>query len=179
MNILRSAGLSMAALLIAAPVFAADPPAAPAQDMISQPVQQDGSPFLVPYGMPIKLADARKVLSKAQGEAIKHHWFLACAVVEPTGELVAFEKMDDTQYASVEISIAKAKAAARFRRSIKVFFDVVKGGNPSVMSYPGVIAGEGAFPILSGGKLIGAIGCSGGASNQDATAALAGVEEIK
>lgn len=167
-------GLAFTAMaLCCSSAFAADAP-----EIISQPVAE-AAPFFVPYGMPITLNEAKKVLGKAQSEAVKHGWHLACAVVEPTGELVMFEKMDDTQYASIDISLAKAKAAARFRRSIKAFFDVVKGGNVGVISYPGVVAGEGSFPILKEGKLIGAIGCSGAASNQDAVAALAGTEEIK
>ena len=163
----------IAGFALAAPVFAADAP-----EIISQPVAEN-MPFFIPYGTPITLEEARKVIAKAQSEASKHNWRLACAVVEPTGELVMFEKMDDTQYASVEIALAKAKAAARFRRSIKAFQDVVKGGNAAPLSYPGMVAGEGAFPIVKAGKMIGAIGCSGAASNQDAVAAFAGSEEIK
>jgi len=162
------------AAMIALPVFAADPP----PEAITQPVAEN-EPNYTPYGTPITLAEAKKVLAGAQAEAAKHKWHLACSVVEPTGDLVAFEKMDDTQYASIDISIAKAKAAAKFRRSIKSFQDTVKGGNASPLSYPGMIAGEGSFPILKGGKIIGAIGCSGSASNQDATAAWAGTQEVK
>jgi len=162
------------AALIALPVYAADPP----PEAITQPVAEN-EPNYTPYGTPINLADAKKVLDGALAEAAKRKYHLACAIVEPTGDLVAFEKMDDTQYASVDISIAKAKAAARFRRSIKAFQDIIKGGNASPLSYPGVIAGEGSFPITKGGKIVGAIGCSGAASNQDATAAWAGKEEIK
>jgi glc operon protein GlcG len=162
------------AALISLPVYAAEPP----PDAISQPVAEN-EPNYTPYGMPISLADAKKVLAGAQAEAVKRKYHLACAIVENTGDLVAFEKMDDTQYASIDIAIAKAKAAARFRRSIKSFQDAVKGGNASVLSFPGMLAGEGSFPIVKGGKIIGAIGCSGSASNQDATAAWAGKEEIK
>jgi glc operon protein GlcG len=171
---MRKILLGCAAALMALPVLAADPP----PDAISQPVAEN-EPFFMPYGAPITLAEAKKVIDGAQAEAAKHKWHLACAVVEPTGELVAFEKMDDTQYASIDIALAKAKAAARFRRSIKAFQDVIKGGNASPLSYPGMVAGEGSFPIVKGGKMIGAIGCSGSASNQDATAAWAGTQEIK
>ena len=168
--------LMLAAALLAAPVMAADPPP---PEVISQPVA-DKMPIYIPMGAPIGLAEAKKVLAKAQAEANKHDWKLACAIVEPSGELVLFEKMDDTQYASIDIAVAKAKAAARFRRSIKVFQDTVKGGNASVLSYPGMLAGEGSFPLVAkDGKMIGAIGCSGAASNQDATAAMAGVESLK
>ena len=174
------AALATAAVTpLAARAQSAATPAAPAApEIISQPVA-DNQPFSTPYGTPIDLAQAKKVLATAQDVARKHAWKLACAVVEPTGDLVLFEKMDDTQYGSIDVALAKAKAAARFRRSIKAFFDVVKGGNVGLISYPGIVAGEGSFPILKAGKLIGAIGCSGAASNQDATAALAGSEEIK
>ncbi len=174
---LLGAATLVTAFALVSPAFAADPPAA-APEIITQPVAEK-EPNYLPYGAPISLVEARKVLAKAQAEATKHNWHLACAVVEPTGDLVAFEKMDDTQYASIDIALVKAKAAARFRRSIKSFQDTVKGGNASPLSYPGVVAGEGSFPIMKAGKLIGAIGCSGSASNQDATAALAGAEEVK
>jgi len=149
----------------------------PQQEAITQPVPE-AAPNFVPYGMPIGLADARKLIASAQAEAKKHDWHLACAVVEPTGMLVAYEKMDDTQYASVEISIEKAKAAVMYRRSLKGFVDAIKAGNTGVLSLPGVIAVEGAFPVVKGGKMIGALGCSGAASNQDATAVYAAVEEF-
>ena len=144
-------------------------------DPITQPVPE-AMPNYIPYGEPIRLAEARKVLSKALTEADKHNWKLACAVVEPSGDLVAFEKMDDTQYASIQIAQDKAQAAARFRRSTKVFFDTVKGGNAAPLGLRGTVASEGGWPIQRNGKMTGAIGCSGGASNQDAVAARAGAE---
>lgn len=158
--------------LISAGALCAD---APAADAITQPVPE-AMPNYIPYGEPIRLAEARKVLSKALAEADKHNWKLACAVVEPTGDLVAFEKLDDTQYASIQIAQDKAQAAARFRRSTKAFFDTVKGGNAAPLGLRGTVASEGGWPIQRNGKMIGAIGCSGGASNQDAVAARAGAE---
>ena len=150
----------------------------PEQEAISQPVPE-AQPFGAPYGTPIVLADAKKLIAGAQAEAKKHDWRLACAVVEPTGMLVAYEKMDDTQYASVEISIEKAKAAALYRRSLKAMVDAVKSGNTGMLSLPDVIAVEGGMPIVRGGKIIGALGCSGAASNQDATAVYKALEEFK
>jgi uncharacterized protein GlcG (DUF336 family) len=150
----------------------------PAQEAITQPVP-DQQPNGIPYGTPIGLAEAKKLIASAQAEARKHDWRLACAVVEPTGMLVAYEKMEDTQYASAEIAIDKAKAAAMYRRSLKSFVDAIKAGNNGVLSLPGVIAVEGAMPIVQGGKIIGALGCSGAASNQDATAVYSALQEVK
>jgi glc operon protein GlcG len=171
----RKSLLAGAALLLAGAAGAQLPPA---QDAITQPVP-DAAPNFVPYGAPIDLADANKLVVSAIAEAKKHDWKLACAVVEPTGELVAYQKMDDTQYGSVETSIAKAKAAALYRRPTKVFADAIKAGNNGVLSLPGAISIEGGFPIVHGGKLIGGLGCSGAASNQDATAVYKALEEFK
>lgn len=173
----RNVLLAGAALLSISGAAFADP-LPPAQDAISQPVP-DAMPNGVPYGTPIGLADANKLVVSAIADAKKHEWRLACAVVEPTGALVAYQKMDDTQYASADIAIAKARASATYRRSLKAFVDAIKAGNNGVLSLPGVIAVEGAMPIVKGGKMIGALGCSGGASNQDATAVYDALEEFK
>ena len=165
-----------ACLLVSWPAFA--DPLPPAQDAISQPVP-DAMPNNVSYGTPIGLADANKLVASAIAGARKHDWRLACAVVEPTGALVSYQKMDDTQYASAEIAIAKARASAEYRRSLKAFADAIKAGNNVVLSLPGVIAVEGAMPIVKGGKIIGALGCSGAASNQDATVVYEALEEFK
>lgn len=152
-------------------------PAAPA-DAVTQPVS-DTMAIYIPYGPPIRLADAKKIIAAALANAQKRGWKMACAVVEPAGDLVAFERMDDTQYASVGIAQDKARTSARFRRPTKYFFDQAKAGNSSVLSLPAAIAAEGGFPIVKDGKLIGAIGCSGAAGNQDATVALVGLDAIK
>lgn len=160
---------------------AADPNHAPASApaaAVSQPVPE-AMPYDIPYGAPITLGPARHALRTAEVEARKHGWKLDCAVVEPSGELVSFDKMDGAQYASIDIAIAKARAAARFRRSTKIWSDAVKSGNLAVLSLPGAIALEGGFPILRQGRVVGAIGCSGGLANQDATAARAGADTMK
>ena len=167
--------LAGAALFLAGAAGAQLPPA---QDAITQPVP-DAAPNYVSYGAPIDLAGARKLIASAEAEAKKHDWKMACAVVEPTGELVAYEKMDDTQYGSVETSIAKAKASALYRRPTKAFADAIKAGNNGVLGLPGAISIEGGFPIVHGGKLIGGLGCSGAASNQDATVVYKALEEFK
>jgi uncharacterized protein GlcG (DUF336 family) len=167
--------LTGAALLLSGAAGAQLPPA---QDAITQPVA-DAAPNFVAYGTPIDLADAKKLIASAQAEAKKHDWTMACAVVEPGGELVAYEKMDDTQYGSVEVSIAKAKSSALYRRPTKAFADSVKAGSNGVLGLPGAISIEGGFPIVHGGKLIGGFGCSGAASNQDATVVYKALEEFK
>lgn len=167
--------LAGAALLLSGAAGAQLPPA---QDAITQPVADAAANF-IPYGAPISLADANKLVTAALAEAKKHDWKLACAVVEPTGALVAYQKMDDTQYGSVETSIAKAKASALYRRPTKALADAVKAGNTGILGLPGAIAIEGGFPILQGGKLIGGLGCSGAASNQDATAVYKALEGFK
>jgi uncharacterized protein GlcG (DUF336 family) len=164
-----------AALLLAGAAGAQLPPA---QDAITQPVAE-AAPNYIPYGTPIDLADARKLIASALAEAKKRDWHMACAVVEPTGVLVAFEKMDDTQYGSADVSIAKARASALYRRPTRALADAAKSGNVGVLSMPGEIAVEGGFPIVHGGKVIGGLGCSGAASNQDATVVYKALEEFK
>ena len=134
----------------------------------------------VQYGQPgVNLEQATKAVEAAIAEAKKNGWLLAVAVVSNSGYLVHFSKMDQTQFASVQIAMDKAKAAAMFRRPTKVFEDRANGGGPSVLSLHGVVASEGGIPLMRDGKIIGAIGCSGGTSQQDGQACKAGVDTIK
>ena len=114
------------------------------------------------YGQPgVSLEQATKAVEAAAAEAKKNGWLMAIAVVSNGGHLVHFSKMDQTQFASVQIAIDKGKAAAQFRRPTKVFEDRANGGSPSVLSLHGVVASEGGIPIMRDGKVIGAMGCSG------------------
>jgi uncharacterized protein GlcG (DUF336 family) len=132
------------------------------------------------YGQPgVNLEQAAKAVEAAVAEAKKNGWLMAVAVVSNSGFLVHFSKMDQTQFASVQIAMDKAKAAATFRRPTKVFEDRANGGGPSVLSLHGVVASEGGIPLMRDGKIIGAIGCSGGTSQQDGQACKAGVDTIK
>jgi uncharacterized protein GlcG (DUF336 family) len=134
----------------------------------------------VQYGQPgVTLEQATKAAEAAMAEAKKNGWLMAIAVVSNGGHLVSFSKMDQTQFASVQIAMDKAKAAAMFRRPTKVFEDRANGGGPSVLSLHGVVASEGGIPLMRDGKIIGAIGCSGGTSPQDGLACKAGVDTIK
>jgi uncharacterized protein GlcG (DUF336 family) len=136
-------------------------------------------PFDIPYGPTITLEHAMKVAAAAEAEAKKHNWKMNIAVVGPGGDLKYFLRMDDAQLASVQISQDKANAAARFRRPTKAFFDAVEGGHGYIAFLHGVVPSEGGFPLVEGGKLIGAIGCSGGTGAQDGVTCKAGADTVK
>ena len=133
------------------------------------------------YGDQINGEQAKVAAAAAIAEAKKNNWFMAISVVSPSGDLVYFEKMDNTQFASINISIHKAKAAAQFRRPTKAFADAIAAapGNVALLTLDGIIASEGGVPILVGGKIIGAIGCSGATGAQDGQACTAGVNALK
>lgn len=134
-----------------------------------------------PYGPEISLAQAKKAVAAAEEEARKNNWFLAIAVVGPSGHLVHFSKMDNTQYGSIAIAQHKARAAATFRRPTKAFQDGLTGEKPNLvlLTLDDVIASEGGIPIIIDGKLVGAIGCSGATGAQDGQACQAGVDALK
>ena len=152
---------------------------APAPDAVP-----DMMPFDVPYGASVDLAKAQKAIAAAIAEASKspRNWKLSIAVVDTNGDLVALQKMDQTQVASVGISIGKARTAARFRRPSAAFFNVMStpaGGYVATLGDPPPTASPGGIPLVEGGKIIGAIGCSGATGAQDAVACKAGAETIK
>ncbi len=135
----------------------------------------------VPYGAPIPLADAKRVLAAAQAEAVKNKWNVAISIVDAGGHLVAYERMDSTQHGSVLVSQEKAQTAVAFRRSSKVFQDVVAAGGEGlrILRLSGATPIEGGLPLVSGGKIVGAIGVSGVTSAQDGIIAAAGVAALK
>jgi uncharacterized protein GlcG (DUF336 family) len=135
----------------------------------------------VPYGPPITLEQARKVIAAAEAEAAKQKWPVAIAVVDGSGHLVAFARMDNTQLGSIEVALEKAKCAALFRRPTKAFEDALAtgGANLRVLKAPGVLPIEGGIPIIQDGKIVGAIGVSGVKANEDGQAAQAGVDVLK
>jgi uncharacterized protein GlcG (DUF336 family) len=133
-----------------------------------------------PFGMPISVDQARAAADAAVAEARKNNWSYAVAVVEPSGALVYFERMDNAQYASTQIAQDRARASAVFRRPTKSFADRVAQQNDlSVMSLAGSSWSEGGVPIVVDGKLIGAIGASGGTQPQDGQVAKAGADAVK
>jgi len=133
-----------------------------------------------PYGAPIGVTDAKKAAAAAIAEVAKVGSAPdAIAVVDHGGFLIYFERMDNTQLGSVEIAIEKARSAALFRRPSKVFEDALAGGRTAILALRGVVPLDGGVPIISGGKLVGAIGASGGTTQQDGQVAKAGADTIK
>lgn len=135
-----------------------------------------------PYGPPISLEAARKVVVPAIAEATKNNWTVAVAVVDPSGNLVYYEKMDNTQMGSAHVAVEKARTAALFKRPTQAFQDALAKGaeNLRILTLPGVVAAEGGIPLVADGKIVGAIGVSGMTSAQDnQQCAKAGVEALK
>jgi glc operon protein GlcG len=144
--------------------------------------QQSAAPAAAPndYGPPITNEQAKTVAAAAFAEAKRNNWRMAFAVVGPAGELIYFEKMDGTQMASTDISQGKARTAVMFRRPSKAFADQYAAGNTSFLTFPEKpVASEGGIPITVNGKVIGAIGASGGTGQQDGMAATAGAAAAK
>ncbi|OFW40871.1 MAG: hypothetical protein A3J29_02010 [Acidobacteria bacterium RIFCSPLOWO2_12_FULL_67_14b] len=135
----------------------------------------------LPYGETIKLDQAMKAADAARAEAAKRGWPMCIAVVAPSGDLIYFAKMDDCQYASVRIAQHKARTAATYRRPTVVFERLL--GKGAFFNYlptlDDVIASRGGNPIVVGGRIIGAIGVSGGTGSQDDVVSQAGAAAIK
>ncbi|MBV9748226.1 MAG: heme-binding protein [Acetobacteraceae bacterium] len=136
-------------------------------------------PFDVPYGAPISLERAQAVIAAAMAEAQKRGWKLNFAVVDSGGNLVAFARMDGAMLASITIAQHKARTAATFRRETKVFENGIQGGNAYQLTLDGVIGSRGGIPLVEDGKLIGAVGASGGTGSQDEVCAKAGAAALK
>ena len=134
-----------------------------------------------PYGLPISLDYARKLAAPALAEAAKNNWTVAVAIVDTGGNLVYYEKMDNTQLGSANVSIDKARTAALFKRPTKAFQDALAAGGDAVrvLRLQGATPIEGGIPILMDGKIVGAIGVSGASSAQDAQCAKAAVDTLK
>lgn len=133
------------------------------------------------YGAPIGVDAARKAAMAAIAEARRAGFFMAVAVVDSGGNLVYFERMDNTQLGSAAIAIDKARSAVLFRRPTKAFQDIVAQGGAGlrILGLSGAVPVDGGVPLLEGGKIIGAIGASGGTNDQDGQTALAGVAGLR
>jgi glc operon protein GlcG len=138
----------------------------------------DKMPFDVPYGAPIGVDRARAVITAAADEAKKHGWKLNIAVVDSGGNLVAFERMDGAQLASIAISEHKARTAVNYRRETKVIESGIQSGLTYLTTLDGVIGSRGGIPLVENGAIVGAIGCSGGTGSQDEVGAKAGAALI-
>jgi glc operon protein GlcG len=164
--------LSLIAAAFAAMTFI---PAAHAQQQSTSPAP----PPAPPYGTPITLEQAKKVAVAAEAYARAHNLTEAVAIVEPSGTLVYFFKMDGTQYAGGNVALDKATSAAIFRRPTTAFEGGLRGGNLYLFNLRGMNAVPGGVPIIFEGKLIGGIGASGGTGQEDTATVEAGVAALK
>jgi uncharacterized protein GlcG (DUF336 family) len=127
------------------------------------------------YGPSITIGDAKKIAAATIAECQKNQWNVAVAVVDTHGALLYFERMENTQYASNDVAIGKARAAATFQRPTRAFVEAIAKGGPAVMSLGPIYASPGGVPIMVDGKVTGAVGVSGVTGDQDEQCAKAGV----
>jgi Uncharacterized protein, possibly involved in utilization of glycolate and propanediol len=155
--------LSAAVLFTAASASAQTPPPPPA------------------YGTPINLEQAKKAMAAAEAEARKNNWPVVIAILDTGGLLVMLQRLDNTQWGSIEVAKDKARSAVAFRRPTKVFSDAIAqgGANMRLLNVTGASVIEGGVPVIVDGKIIGAIGVSGVTSQQDAQVAQAGADAVK
>ena len=169
-----AAGLFAAGQAFAQQQPAPAAPAAPAAppDLNAIPEKM---PFNIPFGTPISMDRAQTLIKAAVDEATKRGWAMNVAVVDINGDLIAFGRMDGAQLASISIAQHKARVAARYRRPTKALEDAVqKFGFNYILTLDDVIATRGGIPLVEGGKIVGAIGCSGGTGSQDEATCTAG-----
>ncbi len=147
--------------------------------MLSLPLLA-GAQTVPPYGPPITLDQAKKAVAGAQAEARQNKWDVVVAIVDPAGQLVLLEKMDNTQNAASEVARQKASSAALYRRPTKAFQDGLAAGGAGlrILRLEGAVPLDGGLPIVVDGKIIGAIGVSGVTSEQDGQIAKAGVDAL-
>jgi glc operon protein GlcG len=165
------------AMLLGADVGQAADQAEPAANPLD--VIPDKMPFSMPYGAPISLQRAQAAAQAAMAEAGKRGWQLNIAVVDSGANLVTFLRMDGAQLASIAISEHKARTAVKYRRPTKAFEDAVqKSDFKYVLTLDDIVASRGGIPLVEDGKIIGAIGCSGGTGSQDEVACAAAAATI-
>jgi glc operon protein GlcG len=126
----------------------------------------------------LTLNAAKKAVEAAEKEAGKRGATVVIAVVDDGGQLILLERLDDTQVASVEVGIGKARTAAIFRRPSKVFEDQIREGRVAALALPGATPLQGGIPIIIDGKVVGAIGVSGNTPQEDEEIALVGASVI-
>ena len=130
------------------------------------------------YGPALTTATAKKLAAGTLAECAKNGWNVAVAIVDPHGSLLYFERMEDTQWASNDIAIGKARAAATYRRPTRAFADVINKGGPATATLPGVFASPGGVPVFVDGKVVGAVGVSGVTGDQDEQCSIAGAKSM-
>ena len=142
-------------------------------------VVPDKMPNDIAYGTPVTLERAQAAINAAIAESNKRGWKLNVAVVDSGANLVAFARMDGAQLGSIAIAEHKARASVKFRRETKAFEAGVQGGNNYLLTLDDVIASRGGIMLMDGGRIVGAIGCSGGTGSQDEVVCRAGADAVK
>lgn len=134
-----------------------------------------------PYGPPITLDLAKKMMAAAEAEAVANNWQVAIAIIDSGGHLVMMQKLDNTQLVSIRVAEGKAKTALGFRLPTKMLEDAVAAGGAGtrLLALNDISPFEGGLPILMDGKIIGAIGVAGVFSAQDAQVARAGLAALE
>jgi glc operon protein GlcG len=143
--------------------------------------QAPSPPPTTPYGAPIGIEGAKKIMAAAEAEAVKNNWGMAIVILDSTGHVVMLHKLDNTQYGSIAVAEDKARSALYYRRPSKVFEDLVAQGGIGMrtLALRGAAPFEGGIPLTVDGKIIGAIGVSGATSVQDGQVAQAGADAAK
>lgn len=133
-----------------------------------------------PYGASITLEEAKKPAAAALAEAAKNKWTMAVAIVDISGNLVYYEKMDNTQFASANVAIDKARSAVLYKRPTKAMQDALAAGGEGlrILRLRDASPVEGGIPLLVDGKIVGAIGVSGDTSAHDGICATAGAAVV-
>lgn len=126
----------------------------------------------------LTLAAAKKLAEAAEAEAAANKWNVVIAILDEGANLVYLQRMDGTQIGSVDVAIAKASSAVKFKRPTKAFEDVLAGGRQAILKLPGAMPVDGGLPLMVDGQIIGAIGVSGVQSNQDGQIAKAAVDAL-
>lgn len=168
MRIALFAAALLGAALVAGPSHAQQATPSPA------PQGQAAPAAPTPYGLPIDLAQAKRIAAAAVAKAA---FPSAIAIVGPGGEVIYLEKMDNSNSSTSRLAIEKARSAAAFRRPTK-FFEEALATRP-VVGHLGLIPVGGGIPLVSKGRVVGAIGASGAPSSDgDVAAAQAGVDAL-
>jgi uncharacterized protein GlcG (DUF336 family) len=127
----------------------------------------------------LSLAAAKKIAAAAEADAKTKNARVVIAVVDDAGNLLILQRLDDTQVASVEVAMGKARTAAIFRRPSREFEEQVKNGRIAALALPGATPLQGGIPIMFDSKVIGAIGISGESPAQDEEIAIVGANAAK
>lgn len=119
---------------------------------------------------------AKQVAAVASATAAQNKWTMVVTIVDDGGNIMYLERMDETQLGSIEVALAKARSAVSFKRPTKAFEDAVAGGRNAILKVPGTMPIEGGIPLMVDGKVLGAIGVSGGSAQEDGVAAKAAAD---